>query len=530
MIDSSIKPLWNHGDPLKEREAEKMLKAAPANTWLLRYSQFRHCYVITKKTDQKLYERVSLRDLPQEDVEKIKNGYSLKYPINEMLLTKDILKRVHFNYGDLSENEVKLTLNDAPIGSWILINSSKFEGGLICVKVGVEGNNATLRNFKIGSHIRQKGGFSIDEIIQDIENKTNKNLETPIKLEAYGIGSKQRQIRLTVNYLYFKQSLKQWEDFEHEGYIKLSRKQAENFLPTSYILKQVGHHDVPNLLLSAKIFKVVHGTEGILGKGGMKVAKILVGIETGDYLVKSKFITLKEQDLLDQYPEMKGILLLLEREKTPHVATGDIVIFEDKNGNRIPSLIGERAERDLRQLLHEYEIDYPKKIEFAKQMLTGLAAVHELNIAHCDLKPENIWIYSDPSTHKIILKIADWDYAIRSATCDRQGTPPYMAPELRNSEDRKSLSEFQIGDIFSMGMILFYLFNGQHLWDDEVMPSVEEDQTFHDLMGLTPEVFATVYPEPPKDTIEHLIWEMISFNPIKRPTAGEALERLDKLT
>ena len=64
-----------------------------------------------------------------------------------------------------------------------------------------------------------------------------------------------------------------------------------------------------------------------------------------------------------------------------------------------------------------------------KQILTGMAYVHQKNIAHRDLKPENILL--DLSGY---IKMADFGFIKALEKHERTmtfcGTPEYIAPEI----------------------------------------------------------------------------------------------------
>jgi len=59
------------------------------------------------------------------------------------------------------------------------------------------------------------------------------------------------------------------------------------------------------------------------------------------------------------------------------------------------------------------------------QILNGLLAIHTKDIAHRDLKPDNIFV------HKKLFKIGDFGFATDKDKFTTQlGTQPYMAPEI----------------------------------------------------------------------------------------------------
>ncbi|XP_069481814.1 death-associated protein kinase 1 [Ambystoma mexicanum] len=96
--------------------------------------------------------------------------------------------------------------------------------------------------------------------------------------------------------------------------------------------------------------------------------------------------------------------------------------------------------------------------EFLKQILNGVHYLHNLNIAHFDLKPENIMLL-DRSTPKPRIKIIDFGLAhkIDSGTEFKNifGTAEFVAPEIVNYEP--------LGldvDMWSIGVITYILLSG----------------------------------------------------------------------
>lgn len=93
---------------------------------------------------------------------------------------------------------------------------------------------------------------------------------------------------------------------------------------------------------------------------------------------------------------------------------------------------------------------------FFAQIIDGLAHMHEKNVAHLDLKPENIMVDDD-----LTIKIVDFGFATKTdcgILTEYMGTKPYMAPELieRRGYDGKK------ADMFSLGVILYFLTTGYY--------------------------------------------------------------------
>jgi len=88
--------------------------------------------------------------------------------------------------------------------------------------------------------------------------------------------------------------------------------------------------------------------------------------------------------------------------------------------------------------------------QYFQQLIEGIEYLHLRNIAHFDLKLENLLLGND-----YILKITDFDQAQRSkdGNCVFRGTPDYRAPEVINQTCCNTFA----ADIYSAGIIL-YLF------------------------------------------------------------------------
>uniref|UniRef100_A0A3B4U2N9 non-specific serine/threonine protein kinase n=1 Tax=Seriola dumerili TaxID=41447 RepID=A0A3B4U2N9_SERDU len=87
-------------------------------------------------------------------------------------------------------------------------------------------------------------------------------------------------------------------------------------------------------------------------------------------------------------------------------------------------------------------------IEFMKQILEGLGFMHSKNIAHFDLKPENIMLSDKVSPHPDI-KLIDFGLAHRFHQGEEyrstSGTPQYIAPEVINNEALSTAADILSG-------------------------------------------------------------------------------------
>jgi len=90
---------------------------------------------------------------------------------------------------------------------------------------------------------------------------------------------------------------------------------------------------------------------------------------------------------------------------------------------------------------------------FFHQLIEAISYLHSQNVAHLDLKMENLLLDQDYT-----LKIADFDLSqcLDSDGLEGQGTVDYRAPEVKE----RRCEDFIAADLYSVGVILFALFTG----------------------------------------------------------------------
>ena len=119
-----------------------------------------------------------------------------------------------------------------------------------------------------------------------------------------------------------------------------------------------------------------------------------------------------------------------------------------------------------------------RAIDYALQIMRGLAAAHERGILHRDLKPDNIFITKDGRAKildfglaKLVLPELDTTGGVTAATKDAGtgegkllGTVGYMSPEQVRGGAIDARS-----DLFSFGVVLYEMVSGQRAFkgDDD---------------------------------------------------------------
>jgi serine/threonine-protein kinase len=148
------------------------------------------------------------------------------------------------------------------------------------------------------------------------------------------------------------------------------------------------------------------------------------------------------------------------------------------------------------------------------QVAKGLAALHAMGYAHCDLKPNNILVNADGE-----VKLIDFGQACRLGSVKEriQGTPDFIAPEQVKREPITAKT-----DVFNFGATLYASLTGRNI---PTLYTVKKgDNSF-----LVDDVIPTpreVEPEVPEQ-LSNLVMECIRTNPAKRPELVDVIRRLD---
>ena len=122
--------------------------------------------------------------------------------------------------------------------------------------------------------------------------------------------------------------------------------------------------------------------------------------------------------------------------------------------------------------------------EIMREICKAIRFLHSLNIAHRDVKPENL-LYTRKD-HTGILKLTDFGFAKESYDCHTDtiimsetfcGTEPYYSPQI---VARKPYNAFA-ADVWAMGVTLFCMLNNKfpfHFGDSKKMLIEQTDRDF----------------------------------------------------
>ncbi len=177
---------------------------------------------------------------------------------------------------------------------------------------------------------------------------------------------------------------------------------------------------------------------------------------------------------------------------------------------------------ELGTVLKEVQcFDNLEGLEILYQIASGMAAAHEKEVIHRDLKPGNILIDDEWQ-----VKIVDFGIASAStaseATLTQTGTilgsPAYHAPERAEGIDAEERS-----DIYSLGVIAYCMFSGQFPYIGKPMEVLAQHRA-----GDAPPIVKIKDGASPE--VSDLIVKLMAVNPASRPqTMGEVRDEVKDL-
>ena len=226
----------------------------------------------------------------------------------------------------------------------------------------------------------------------------------------------------------------------------------------------------------------------VLGEGGMGrvyevshltlprsfAVKILKPEIASDSEMRSSFFLEAKYASSLQHPNLVSVLDFGKDKKF-----GAYMVMELVPGRLLSHYIADRNKVTIRRACN-----------IALQVAEAAVYIHNHNIIHCDIKPQNIMLAKMPGQdhRRYRAKLLDFGLA-QSFLSKRQesvrGTPEYLAPELARHENPSRRS-----DIYSLGVLLFELVVGHVPWQGPVKRILrghadETPQTLSDGRGET---------------------------------------------
>jgi len=199
-------------------------------------------------------------------------------------------------------------------------------------------------------------------------------------------------------------------------------------------------------------------------------------------------------------------------------STGNIVTV--KNFFRFENKYYMVTDKISTETLRPYEIcrlPHEQKILIFKVILHSVKSLHEHNIVHGDLKPNNI-LFKRTELGFYTAKIIDFDSGFLETDppendSELQGDQVYLAPESFLFMIGENDTLTQKIDVFALG-ILFHQY-----WCGE-MPGFDKSEYDYIFEAILNDAIVTINPSVPQP-ISELILKMLSKNPADRPSVKD---------
>ncbi|XP_069108544.1 uncharacterized protein [Argopecten irradians] len=194
------------------------------------------------------------------------------------------------------------------------------------------------------------------------------------------------------------------------------------------------------------------------------------------------------------------------------------------------AIVMEFMEGCLFQMLHMDEditLTEDDKLSIIRQIARGLEYLHVKNIAHCDVKSQNVLMASSGDGY--IAKFTDFGLSMMRSNSDTSstvndkvrniGTPRYSAPEVLRGEllDRAAMMG---ADVYSLGLVVFEVITQDEPFDSLNTKQIERFVGHGDQRP----VFGTDIDE----NVEENVKECWNRNPSMRPSAKVFLDSVEK--
>ena len=168
--------------------------------------------------------------------------------------------------------------------------------------------------------------------------------------------------------------------------------------------------------------------------------------------------------------------------------------------------------------------------DYFKQIVSGLACLHSGNVLHRDLKLHNLLLTKNSKTIKIAgYGISNFiKYDINSLTVFK-GTHGFMAPEVIDSYLNHHKDYGFPADIFSLGVILYFMYCRKLPWSYENKKEEDESVLFGDVIEIYKKTVKKGYDMFPVDIeidfqTKKLILKMLEIDPFKRVQLSDIID------
>jgi tRNA A-37 threonylcarbamoyl transferase component Bud32 len=186
--------------------------------------------------------------------------------------------------------------------------------------------------------------------------------------------------------------------------------------------------------------------------------------------------------------------ILHEARKLVRVRHPNVVMVHgaDSHDGRVGFWMDLIEGQTLEQRVRDGRLSPGEAIYVGQELCRAVAAVHQANLLHRDIKAQNVMRASDGG-RIILMDFGAGEFRDAPATSRPHGTPLYLAPELLTGGAATIQS-----DIYSLGVLLYYLVSGRFPVEGKSFPDMvlahaqHRRQHLRDLRSDLPDGFVNV--------------------------------------
>ncbi len=283
-------------------------------------------------------------------------------------------------------------------------------------------------------------------------------------------------------------------DFAEKAIQKANEEEGEIIADRYQIMGDIGAGGM------ARIIKVRH-----VNLGKEFALKIIHDDLSSDYQMQKIFIREARVASLMNHP---SIVAVTDFGVDPKL--GAYIVMEYLKGETLDA----RVEREGRLRLS-------LAMDIGLQVAEALHYMHQQNIIHCDIKPENIFLSEAPKElrRRVVVKLIDFGLSRREAmgaqlaSSEVGGTPDFMSPE-----QIKGLAPQPSMDIYALGMLLYEMISG------EVAFSGSLQEVINAQINQEPDPPSSRMDEPLDESVDQFICKALRKQPEDRqPSMGQVI-------